>query len=137
MTTRYFNSSRGYIYTLEVLLAIATIFVTLVLVFSNAPEQPEAHLAVIKQSGYDALFYMDQSGELRDAVSRGSVTAINSNLTATMPATILFSTAICTTSCQPSSLPANRTIVIVDYYTGDYRDQYIGKKVRLWMWEKF
>lgn len=130
-------SSHGYIYTLEVMLAIALIFVTLVLVFSSSPERPETSLAIMKQNGYDALFYLDQSDDLRDAVSRGSVSNIDSNLTALLPASIVFDTNICTTSCNSTELPANKTIVAVDYYISGYRGQYIGKKVRLWMWARF
>lgn len=135
MTNRH--CSKGYVYTLEVMLAVATIMATLVLMFGTAPEEPEAQLAVIKQTGYDALFYMDQTDELRDAVSRGALGEIDSNLTKMLPSSIKFDTNICTTSCNSTELPENRTIVTADYYISGYKDQFINKKLRLWMWEKF
>ncbi len=129
--------SKGYIYTLEVMLAVALILSTLVLVFSTAPEEAETGIAVMKQNVYEALFYMDQTDELRNAVSRGAVSEIDANLTAMLPKNSKFDTNICTTSCNSTELPANKTIVTVDYYIGGYRDQYIGKKVRVWIWKKF
>ncbi len=131
------ETSRGYVYTLEVMLAISIIFVTLIFIFSSSPEQPETNLVIMKQSGYDALYYLDMTGELRDAVNRGAVSEIDSNLTDLLPKNIKFDTNICTTSCNSTELPANRTVVAVDYYISGYRSQYIGKKVRVWMWRKF
>lgn len=131
------SSSRGYIYTLEVMLAIAAIMATLVLVFSTTPEEPETDIAVIKQTGYDILYYMDQTNDLRDAVWKGSVSAIDANLTAMLPVNVLFDAAICTTSCVSGSIPANRTIVTVDYYVSGYREFFLNKKVRVWMWMQY
>ncbi|HIG97701.1 MAG TPA: hypothetical protein HA230_05155 [Candidatus Aenigmarchaeota archaeon] len=131
------SSSRGYIYTLEVMLAIATIMATLVLVFSTTPEEPETDIAIMKQTGYDILYYMDQTDDLRNAVWRGSISAIDANLTAMLPTNVLFDAAICTTSCVSSSIPANRTIITVDYYVSGYREFFLNKKVRLWMWMQF
>ncbi|MBI4174192.1 MAG: hypothetical protein HY517_00980 [Candidatus Aenigmarchaeota archaeon] len=119
------------------MLAISIITVTLVLVFSSTPEQAETSLVIMKQNGYDALFYLDQNGDLRDAVSRGAVSEIDNNLTDILPKNQKFDTNICTTSCNSTEIPANSTIVAVDYYISGYRGTYIGKKVRLWMWRKF
>ena len=129
--------SRGYVYTLEVMLAVAMMLVTLVLVFSGTPEQAETSLPTMKQTGYDALFYMDQAGDLGNSASRGAVDEIKVNLTAVMPAGIAFDADICSAMCNSTLVPANRTVVTVDYYVGGYRDMLVRKKVRLWMWEKF
>lgn len=134
---KIFRTSKGYVYTLEVMLAISIIFVTLIFVFSSIPEKAETNLAIMKQNGYDALFYIDQTDDLRNAVSRGTVSEIDANLTAILPKNIKFDTNICTTSCNSTEIPANSTIVAVDYYISGYRGTYIGKKVRLWMWRKF
>lgn len=128
---------KGYVYTLEVMLATAAILATLVIIFSTVPEEAETNIAVMKQTGYDALFYLDQNDELRDAVSKGSLGAINKNLSKIFPASVDFDTSICTTSCNSTEIPENRTITVVDYYIGGYREIYINKKVRLWIWEKF
>lgn len=132
-----FRPNKGYVYTLETMLATATIFAALILIFATVPEEAEINLAVIKQTGYDALFYMDQNDELRKAVSKGSLSAINSNLSKILPPSVNFDTSICTISCNSTKIPENRTIVTVDYYIGGYREIYINRKVRLWMWEKF
>ena|SRR3989338_9490867 len=132
-----FGKSKGYVYTLEVMLAVALITVTLVLVFSSTPEQAETNLAIMKQNGYDALFYLDQNGWLRDSVSRGAVSEIDNNLTDILPKNQKFDTNICTTSCNSTEIPANTTLVVVDYYISGYRGTFVGKKVRLWMWRKF
>lgn len=129
--------SKGFIYTLEVMLAVAIMLATLVLVFSTSPEQAETSLPTIKQTGYDALFYMDQAGDLRYYVSTGALTDIKNELATILPSGIVFDASICRTSCNSTLLPGNRTTVIVDYYVGAYRGQFINKKVRLWMWEKF
>ena len=129
--------SRGYVYTLEVMLAVASIMLTLVLMFSAPPEEPEAALAVMKQSVYDALFYMDQSDDLRAAVASGGVESIDTNLTAMLPSNIVFDTNICSVSCNSSSVPSNRTVVTVDYYVSGHRETFMNKKVRVWIWQKF
>ena len=128
---------KGYVYTLEVMLAVSLIFVTLILVFSSSPEEAETSLGIMKQNGYDALFYLDMTGDLRNAVSRGAVSEIDANLTDILPKNLKFDTNICTTSCNSTELPANSTIVTVDYYISGYRGEYIGKRVRMWMWRKF
>ena len=131
------KGSKGYVYTLEVMLAVSLIFVTLILVFSSSPEEPETNLAIMKQNGYDTLFYLDITGDLRNAVARGAVSEIDANLTGILPQNIRFDTNVCTTSCNSTELPSNSTVVTVDYYIGGYRSEYVGKKVRLWMWRKF
>lgn len=133
----HLSQSKGYVYTLEAMIAIALIFVTLIFVFSSSPEQPETSLAIMKQNVYDALVYLDQSDDLRNATSTGSVSAIESNLSKLLPASIKYDTIVCTTSCNSSELPANRTIVTVDYYISGYQDKYVGRKVRIWIWRRF
>src|SRR3989338_153916 len=131
------KGSKGYVYTLEVMLAVSLIFVTLILVFSSSPEEPETNLAIMKQNGYDALFYLDMTGDLRNAVARGAVSEIDANLTDILPKNVKFDTNVCTTSCNSTEIPSNSTVVTVDYYISGYRGEYIGKRVRLWMWRKF
>lgn len=134
---RQFSNSRGYIYTIEVMLAIATIMAALILVFSTTPEETETDASIMKQTGYDILYYMDQTDDLRNIVKSGSISALDANLTAMLPSNVVFDAAICTTACVSSSIPANRTIITVDYYVSGYRDSFLNKKVRLWMWLQF
>ena len=128
---------KGYIYTLEVLIAVSMILVTVVLVFGKTQEEAQTEIPLIKQSGYDVLFYLDKSDDLRRIVSTEGVTALESNLTRLLPLNIAFDVTICTTLCGSISLPGNKTIVAVDYYISGYREKFINKKVRLWLWSKF
>lgn len=128
---------KGYVYTLEVMLAVALIIVTVVMIFGTGPKESETEIALIKQMGFDTLHYLDQSGDLRDAVARGALAEIDINLTIMLPTTIVFDSNICRGTCVSSSLPENRTVVVIDYYIGSYRDNFINKKLRLWLWKKF
>jgi hypothetical protein len=128
---------KGYVYTLEVMLAVALIIVTVVFIFGVGNSESETDVALMKQTGYDALFYLDQSGELRDSMSRGALTEINANLTFLLPVTVNFDTNICQGNCVSSILPENRTIAIVDYYVSASKERYIERKLRLWIWRKF
>jgi hypothetical protein len=129
--------SKGYVYTIEVMLSVVTVVFVLVLIFSHTPEQPETSLAIIKQNGYSALSYLDMSGELRKIIQRNDTAALKNNITARIPSTIVFDVSICGNQCSSSLLPANRTVVNVDYFISGYQEAYLGKKVRLWMWQRF
>lgn len=128
---------KGYVYTIEVMLAIITIIFVLVFIFSRQPAQSESSLSIMKQDGYDAMSYLDQSGELRKMVYRNDLTALHDNISAIIPSTIVFDVALCTAECSSANLPVNRTIVNVDYFVAGYQNSFIGKKVRLWMWQKY
>lgn len=128
---------KGYIYTLEVLIAISIIFISMVSIFRISPTKPETEISIIKQSGFDALFYLDQRGILRDMVLGDNETGIEEQLKSILPENIQFETDICTMSCDTTNLPINETIIAVDYYTAGYMETYAGKKVRLFLWRKF
>ncbi len=132
-----FGYSKGYIYTLEVLLAVSTILVTIVLVFSTTPEEAETDLPVIKQNAYDALFYLDKSDDLRRIVSTEGVKKLEKNLTDLLSKNIKFDVTICTSTCTATGLPPNKPVIVVDYYISGYREMFLNKKVRLWLWSKF
>src|SRR3989344_9117348 len=122
---------KGYVYTIEVMLAVAVIMFMLVLTFSSAPEQPETNIALMKQAGYDALHYLDTNGVLRQlAAQNDSYAQLKGNVSALVSHSIVFDAAICSAGCSVA-LPENRTIVTADYYIAGYRDAYLGKKVRL------
>ena len=137
LLSRHGDSMKGYIYTLEVLIAISIIFISMVSLFRIAPAKPETEISIIKQSGFDALFYLDQSGILREMVLGNNETEIENNLKNILPENIQFETEICRTSCDTTNLPINKTIIAVDYYIGGYKETYSGKKVRLFLWKRF
>ena len=131
------KTKKGYIYTLEVLLAVSTMLITIVLVFSTTPEEAETDLPIIKQAGYDALFYLDKSDDLRKIVSTEGVKQLEKNLTDLMSKNIKFDVTICTTTCSSNGLPPNKPVMVVDYYISGYRETFLNKKVRLWLWSRF
>jgi len=128
------QTKKGYIYTLEVFIAISMIFLTLVFVFRNPPQRPELEISLIKQQGFEALEYLDNKGVLRQYVSSSDEFSIENSLSGILSANMAYETEICSSSCLDSNIPVNETVVAVDYYIAGYRDAYLGKKVRLWMW---
>jgi hypothetical protein len=128
---------KGYIYTLEVLIAISIILISMVSVFRTAPAKSETELSIIKQSGFDALLYLDQKGILRGMVMEGDEAGLENQLKNIFPKNVQFETDICRTSCYMTNLPENETIIAVDYYIGGYKENYLGERVRLFLWRKF
>ncbi len=125
---------KGYLYTLEVLIAISIIFVSMVMLFRYAPTQPDLGVSILKQQGFEALGYMDDKGTLRELVLMNNETAIEEELNLILLKAVNFETDICSLSCNKTSVPANKTVVAVDYYVSGYKDAYLGKKLRLWLW---
>ena len=128
---------KGYIYTLEVLIAISIILVSMVSVFRIAPTKPETEISIIKQSGFDALFYLDQKGILREMVVSDDEIGIENQLLSILPENIEFEIDVCSTNCDMIDLPRNETIMAVYYHIGGYRETYLGKRVRLFLWRRF
>ncbi len=126
---------KGYIYTLEVLIAISIIVVSMVSVFKLAPTKPETEISIIKQNGYDALFYLDQKGVLCDLVAKDNETGIESYLADILSDNIEFEVDICLSECL-INLPGTGAIIPVDYYISSCKGDYVGKKVRLFLWRK-
>ena len=125
---------KGYLYTLEVFIALSMIFLTLVFVFRNPPLRPELEISLIKQQGFEVLEYLDYKGVLRQYVSNSDEVSIENSLSSLLSSNIAYETEICASSCLDSNVPVNETVIAVDYYIAGYRDAYLGKKVRLWMW---
>ncbi|MFC2143244.1 hypothetical protein ACFLQN_02490, partial [Candidatus Aenigmatarchaeota archaeon] len=55
---------KGYVYTLEVLIALSLIFLTLVFVFKTPIIQTEVEVAVIKRIVMDEINHLGETGEL-------------------------------------------------------------------------
>ena len=62
---------KGYIYTLEALIAISLILTSLIFLFGTAPTQPELEISIIKQQGFEALEYLDNRDFMRNHVEKG------------------------------------------------------------------
>lgn len=126
---------KGFVYTLEVLLAVGLIFLTLVYLFRLSPPTPQHDLTIIKRSGMEALEFMDQRYDLRKWVSEFNEGQIESTLNALLPNNIKFESEICSDECSAAGVNTKKSVVAVDYYVAAYREQHLGKKIRLWLWK--
>ena len=115
---------KGYIYTLEVLIAIPLIALTMIFIFGTPATQPDLGISIIKQQGFDAIEYLDNKGVLRELDSA----ELEQELRYLLPNNIQL-------SLSSDNLP-DKTVLVVDYYIASYRDRYVGKQIRLWLWEE-
>jgi hypothetical protein len=128
---------KGYLYTLEVLIAVSIVFGAVFLVYRSPPPKPDAQIAMIKQQGFESLRYLDDQGLLRKYVNESNETAIKNSLQNSLTKNIGFEIAICTTSCDTIGVPDNQTIILVDYYISGYRNSFDPKKIRLYLWGSY
>src|SRR3989338_7924675 len=104
---------KGYMYTLEVFIAVSIIFLTIVFAFRNPPSSPELELSLMKKQGFEALQYLYDAGELEALADSGSEATIESRLSALLPANTLFEAEICGTACSRGNVPENQTVIAV------------------------
>jgi hypothetical protein len=125
---------KGYVYTLEVLLSISLLTLTTAYLFSTMPEKPDLETSIIKEKSFETLRYLDNAGILRKYVANQSEAGIEGEIANILPVNLDFDIDICSTACTSTNIPGNRTVVSVDYYVSTYKDDYLGKKVKLWVW---
>ena len=134
--TKMQSRKKGYMYTLEVLIAASLIMVTFVIVFQSPPSKPALETSLIKQQGYNALEFLDNNGLLRPYVYSNDEGALETQIDAVLINSIKFETDICFSSCNMSNVPDDETVIVVDYYVSGYKNTFLGKKVRMWMWSE-
>ena len=125
---------RGFVYTLEALVVVGVVFLTMAYVFRYAPPAPQSDITIMKRAGIDALEYLEQRGELRRYISELNEAQIESSLAGILPPAIKFETEICRDYCNTFGVPTRQTVAVVDYYVSAYRDSYEGQRIRLWLW---
>jgi hypothetical protein len=130
------NNSKGYVYTLEVMLAIAIILIAVVMLFGTVQVPESSNVGLIKRQGYEVLEFLDQKDELRQLVKNGDEINLKKKVRDLLTPGITIELDICTTSCS-GQVPQNKNIVSVDYYVSGFRDSFFNKKVRMWMWGNF
>jgi len=126
---------KGYLYTLEVLISLSVVIITLISVFKTPEQKPEFELSIIKTNGFDALQYLDYKGDLKKFIAQRDELAIENSLKDILK-DFEFETEICRSNCSDVNVPKNETVIIVDYYSSGYLN-YDNEKVRLWMWRKY
>jgi len=114
---------KGYVYTIEVMMAISIIAVTAGFLFGNSPEKPDTGSGLVKERLFSVLEYLDAAGLLRVYVANNTEGALEGEIA-----------EICTYDCDTTNVPGNRSVVSVNYYVATYRGDFIGKKVKAWAW---
>ena len=127
---------RGYVYTLEVLLAVSLVITTLVFLYKTPPVKPQLEVSGMKLQGIRALEYLDKKGDLRQFAIVANETDIEKRINSTLIRSIGFETDICTLTCNETGVPRNKTVVAVDYYIAGYRRTHNVTKIKMWMWRK-
>ena len=136
MKTRYADEMKGYVYTIEVLIAITIILLSVVLILRNPPEKPDYSTSTMKLQGIEALEYLDMKGDLKNLVLQENETEIESRIRDVLAKEILFEIELCNYSCSNVNVPVNETITAVNYYVSGYKETFLGRKVRMWLWRK-
>ncbi|MBI2579541.1 MAG: hypothetical protein HYW27_01430 [Candidatus Aenigmarchaeota archaeon] len=131
-----FQRKKGFVYTLEVLVAVGIVVVVAVAVFRSFPEKTQTDIATLKVQGFHALKYLDDTEVIRKYISGNNESVIENELKAILPSTINFEAEICGTSCSSLNVPENKDVVSIDYYVAGYRSEYLERRIKLWLWKK-
>ncbi len=132
-----FPAPKGYVYTLEILLAVTIIFVSMVFLLRTPPPKPDFETSIIKRQAFESLEFLDNAGKLKSQAAADNETKIEQDLAGVIPQIMFYETEVCKKSCSTFNVPGNETVVSADYYVGAYRDTFAGKKVKIWAWKKF
>jgi len=130
------EKKKGYIYIVEVLIAIGMMLAALFFVFGTSADIPDFSHVIIGQTGFDALTYLDDKGILRQIVHERKEAELESALSPLISDNIGYETEICTLSCSNVNLTGTQTVITIDYFVSSYRESYVGRKVRLWLWSR-
>ena len=130
------NNRKGYIYIVEVLLAIGIMLGAIFFIFNTSTDVPDFSNVIIEQTGMDALTYLDNKGNLREYVQKKQEPEIEAMLGPLISDNIGYEVEICRNTCIAANITNQMDIITVDYFISGYRDNYIGKRVRLWLWSR-
>ncbi len=127
---------KGYVYTLEVIIASLLISSALIYTFKTSIPTVDYSVALIKSKCYDTLKYLDDRGLLRKYIDEGYESEIESELSSVLPVNLHIDALICDANCAPDYIPTDRNVIIIDYYSSGYRS-YNFKKLRIFIWESY
>ena len=127
---------RGYIYTLEVLLSVSIVIITLTYLYRTPPIKPQSEISAMKLQGIQALEYLEKKDDLRQYVIIANETDIRRRINDTIITSIDFEIDTCTLTCNSTGVPENKSVVSMDYYIAGYRGTHNVTKVKMWMWRK-
>jgi hypothetical protein len=81
-----------------------------------------------KKTVYAQLVYLDKVGELRQFVMNGNLSGLEDALNRECVV------RICENVNCTASVPAEKDVVVVDYYVAGWKDALEPKIVRVWIW---
>lgn len=131
-----FQRKKGFVYTLEVLVAVGIVVVVAVAIFRSFPEKTQTDLATLKIQGFYALRYLDDTEALRKHIGGNNESVLENEIRTLLSSTVNVETEICGASCSDSNVPDDKDVVSMDYYISGYRSEYLEKRVKLWIWKK-
>lgn len=120
---------KGFLYTLEAMIASLLILSSLLLIYNI--QEPKSEKIPI-ELGYNCLKEMDYKGFLRNYVLNNDVQQINNYLDDCLPKTIDSSISF----GEQVTLPTNVSVVIVDYLIAGEKDTFNPVLINLYMWSK-
>jgi len=126
--------NKGYVYSLEMLIAVSIILVALVLIFREGPKEQQIEVSLLKRYAWESLEYLNYNGSLREYAANDDEGSIENSLSNILPQNVFFELDICKLQCDDTNVPKNETVVTVDYYVSGYRNIFVEKKVKMWVW---
>ena len=126
--------NKGYVYSLEMLIAVSIILVALVLIFREGPKEQQIEVSLLKRYAWESLEYLNYNGSLREYAFNDDEGSLENALANILPQNVLFELDICKLQCDDTNVPKNETVVTVDYYVSGYRNTFVEKKVKMWVW---
>jgi hypothetical protein len=119
---------KGYLYTIEVLIATSIVFIAVGMAFKSPAIKPAMETELIGEQGFLKLQYLDVNGTLRELVMNRNETGLESALALAWPYEVSF-------SCDDRNLPENKTVITTVYYVVGEKHTYNYTKICLYSWE--
>lgn len=131
------KGTKGYLYTLEAMIAALIIMSTVVVLYINPQGKPQFEASTLKDRGYACLKYLDNKGLLRYYAIQNNSQSLQAELQSCLPNLANFTTSFCTTSvnCTATELPGNKTIVLADYIVAGQAD-FQPTLINLYLWSR-
>lgn len=123
---------KGYIQTLEAVIAAIIILSALVYIFSLRATIPENSLY---PNAYSCLKSLDDNGKLRYYAYNSLEDSLRNELRNCLPPLAEFNVRICKTNDCSYEVPQNKTVALTSYLiSGDVEFQ--PNLINLWVWSK-
>ena len=76
----YRKRKKGYVYTIEMLIAVSMILVAIVITFREAPKEQAIEVTMLKRYAWESLEYLNYNNTLREPVAADDETVIENEL---------------------------------------------------------